>query len=136
MKAVRNITTKEELIAFAREMTLPDEVAEELPYEEGIQSLVSLLNDPLRAEEGADELREALSPDENGFRILAAMLRAAGTAGERALFCGMLVAVWLIVNELISVLENLAAVGVPGFAPLQRLLRHLKDSVEDRGGEK
>ncbi len=68
--------------------------------------------------------------------LLSGALRAAGAAGERALFCGMLVAVWLIVNELISVLENLAAVGVPGFAPLQRLLRHLKDSVEDRGGEK
>ena len=41
-------------------------------------------------------------------------------------------AVWLIINELISILENVAALGgpVPGF--LQKLLGRLKDTVEKK----
>ena len=32
------------------------------------------------------------------------------------------VAIWLIINELISILENLAAIGVPGFPRLEKIL--------------
>lgn len=45
------------------------------------------------------------------------------------LFCGLLVAIWLIINELISVMENLAAIGVPGFPRLSKLLERLKNTV-------
>ena len=43
-----------------------------------------------------------------------------------------IVVVWLIVNELISILENVAILGapVPGF--LQSLIKRLKVSVEDK----
>ena len=43
-----------------------------------------------------------------------------------------MVIVWLIINELISILENVAALGgpVPGF--LQKLLGRLKDTVEKK----
>lgn len=67
--------------------------------------------------------------------LLSGALAAAGAGVERTMFCGLLVAVWLTVNELISVLENLAAVGVPGFAPLEKLLRRLRDSAERSGDE-
>ena len=39
------------------------------------------------------------------------------------------VAIWLIINELISILENLAAIGVPGFPRLSKLLERLKNTV-------
>ena len=47
-----------------------------------------------------------------------------------------MVIVWLIINELISILENVAALGgpVPGF--LRKLLTRLKATVETKAGEK
>ena len=46
-----------------------------------------------------------------------------------------MVIVWLIINELISILENVAALGgpVPGF--LRKLLTRLKATVETKAGE-
>lgn len=49
------------------------------------------------------------------------------------MFCGLLVAIWLIINELISILENLAVIGVPGFPTLNKLLQRLKTVVENQG---
>lgn len=48
------------------------------------------------------------------------------------------VAIWLIINELISILENLAAIGVPGFSRLSKLLERLKNTVSkgDNADEK
>lgn len=48
------------------------------------------------------------------------------------------VAIWLIINELISVMENLAAIGVPGFPRLAKLLERLKNTVSkgDNADEK
>lgn len=48
------------------------------------------------------------------------------------------VAIWLIINELISILENLAAIGVPGFPRLSKLLERLKNTVSkgDNANEK
>ncbi len=45
------------------------------------------------------------------------------------------VAIWLIINELISILENLAAIGVPGFPRLEKILERLKNTVSkgDKG---
>ena len=62
--------------------------------------------------------------------LLTCALSAAGLDVELKLYCGLLVAVWLIVNELISILENLAAIGVPGFPALNRLLRRLRTAIE------
>ena len=44
------------------------------------------------------------------------------------------VTVWLTINELISVMENLAAIGVPGFPHLQRILKRLRRTVADESG--
>ena len=48
------------------------------------------------------------------------------------------VAIWLIINELISVMENFAAIGVPGFPRLSKLLERLKNTVSkgDNADEK
>ncbi len=48
------------------------------------------------------------------------------------------VAIWLIINELISILENLATIGVPGFPRLSKLLERLKNTVSkgDNADEK
>ena len=48
------------------------------------------------------------------------------------------IAIWLIINELISVMENLAAIGVPGFPRLSKLLERLKNTVSkgDNADEK
>ncbi|WP_418269225.1 phage holin family protein [Hominenteromicrobium sp.] len=48
------------------------------------------------------------------------------------------VAIWLIINELISILENLAAIGVPGFPRLEKILERLKNTVSkgDNADEK
>ena len=46
------------------------------------------------------------------------------------------VAIWLIINELISVMENLAAIGVPGFPRLEKILERLKNTVSEEEEEK
>ena len=48
------------------------------------------------------------------------------------------VTIWLIINELISILENLAAIGVPGFPRLSKLVERLKNTVSkgDNADEK
>lgn len=45
----------------------------------------------------------------------------------------LLITVWLIINELISILENLASIGIPLPAFLSKLLRHLAVVVEEAG---
>lgn len=46
-------------------------------------------------------------------------------------FCfGLIVTIWLIVNELISILENLEALHVPMPSFLRSLVGHLKNTVE------
>lgn len=41
-----------------------------------------------------------------------------------------LISVWLIINELLSIVENLKALGVPEIAFLSKLMSRLKDSVD------
>jgi toxin secretion/phage lysis holin len=49
-------------------------------------------------------------------------------------FCfGLIVIVWLIINELISILENLEALEVPMPRFLVSIVKHLKTAVEVRG---
>ena len=44
----------------------------------------------------------------------------------------LLVIIWLIINELISILENLAVIGVPGFTFLNKLIERIKTAVDDK----
>lgn len=48
-------------------------------------------------------------------------------------FFGLLVAIWLIINELISILENLTRIGTPMPDFLVRLVKSFKVSVESSG---
>ena len=49
-------------------------------------------------------------------------------------FCfGLIVTIWLIINELISILENLDALKVPMPKFLKNVVKHLKNAVEVRG---
>ena len=47
---------------------------------------------------------------------------------------GMIITVWLIINELISILENLGEMGVPLPSFLTSMIKTLKSKVEERGG--
>ena len=46
------------------------------------------------------------------------------------LWFGMLVTIWLIINEMISILENLGNIGVPIPAFLRKIIGRLKNTVE------
>ena len=50
-------------------------------------------------------------------------------------FFGLLVTVWLILNEIISILENLDRIGVPVPGFLRKVTRKLKQSVEKNGDD-
>ena len=53
-----------------------------------------------------------------------------------SVFFAVLVAVWLIINELISVLENLSRMGVPIPNFLKKLIDRLKNAVDEKGDNK
>lgn len=46
--------------------------------------------------------------------------------------CGLIVCVWLIINELISILENLSELGTPIPPFLVKIVHRLKDSVDSK----
>ena len=67
------------------------------------------------------------------------IIRTAGTKigvdlGEFYLF-GLLVTVWMILNECISILENIAVLGVPLPKFLAELVSRLKKAAEKKGDE-
>lgn len=49
-------------------------------------------------------------------------------------FCAILVIVWLILNECISILENIDKIGVPVPDFLMSLVKRLKSNTEQKGG--
>ena len=44
---------------------------------------------------------------------------------------GIIVVIWLIINEIISVLENLSSIGIPLPKFLQKIVGHLKNSINE-----
>ena len=48
---------------------------------------------------------------------------------------GLLVCIWLIINECISILENIAEIGGPKVPFLQKLLDRLKSKTEEKADE-
>lgn len=53
-----------------------------------------------------------------------------------SVFFAILVTVWLIINELISTLENLSRMGVPIPNFLKKIVNRLKTTVDESGGNK
>ena len=51
-------------------------------------------------------------------------------------FFGLLVTIWLVLNECISILENISEIGVPLPAFLMKLIEKLKKTVENTGEQK
>ncbi len=49
---------------------------------------------------------------------------------------GMIITIWLIINELISILENLGEMNIPLPQFLVNMVKTLKSRVEDTGGGK
>ena len=50
-------------------------------------------------------------------------------------FIGCFVAIWLICNEILSILENVGDIGVPLPGFLKKIVEHLKGTVEEKGEE-
>ena len=57
-------------------------------------------------------------------------ITAANITVNYNMWFGLLVAVWLIINEMISILENLSKLGVPIPDFLTKIIQRLKNSAE------
>lgn len=64
--------------------------------------------------------------------ILQSGFASAGIHFKPLYFFGLIVVIWLIINELISILENLATIGVPLPSFLKVLVIKLKSTVESK----
>ena len=64
--------------------------------------------------------------------ILYSALQQLGISNEITMLFGLIVTVWLIINELISILENLSKMDVPIPAFLTKIIKKLKTTVEDK----
>lgn len=64
--------------------------------------------------------------------LISAGLAAANVEISITYCCGLIVCVWLIINELISILENLSELGTPIPPFLVKIVHRLKDSVDSK----
>lgn len=64
--------------------------------------------------------------------LISAGLAAANVEISITYCCGLIVCVWLIINELISILENLAELGTPIPKFLVNVVHRLKNTVENK----
>lgn len=64
--------------------------------------------------------------------ILYSALSQIGIQSDVTMFFGLTVTVWLIINELISILENLSKLDVPIPKFLTSVIKKLKTTVEDK----
>lgn len=63
--------------------------------------------------------------------LIYSALGAVGVTVNCTLFFGLLVTIWLIINELISILENLSKIGVPLPRFITSIVKRLKNTVEN-----
>lgn len=65
--------------------------------------------------------------------LIASALVSIGISLQINYCFGMIITVWLIINELISILENLGEMGVPLPSFLTSMIKTLKSKVEEQG---
>jgi toxin secretion/phage lysis holin len=68
--------------------------------------------------------------------LLISGLKQVGISIGLSYFMGLMVTIWFIVNECISILENLSKLGVPLPAFLVSMVHRLKIVVDEKGEEK
>ena len=62
-------------------------------------------------------------------------LKGVGVDIKISYYLGLIVVIWLLINECISVLENLGEIGVPLPAFLIKGIKKLQKNIEDKGGK-
>ena len=67
--------------------------------------------------------------------LIYSALTHVGVESPVKMFFGLIVAIWLIINELLSILENLERLGVPIPKFLIKLIEKLKITVETKSGD-
>lgn len=67
--------------------------------------------------------------------LLQSGLKQVGLEVQAGYTIGTMVLIWLIINEMLSVLENLTALGVPLPGFLKKIVEKLKVSVDDTAEE-
>lgn len=68
--------------------------------------------------------------------LLISGLKQVGISISLSYFMGLMVTIWFIINECISILENLSTLGVPMPAFLVSMVHRLKIVVDEKGEEK
>lgn len=68
--------------------------------------------------------------------IISEALMLLGTDIKLSYYIGLVVTIWFIINELISILENLAEIGTPIPAFLTKIIKRLKVTVEKKTDSK
>lgn len=61
-------------------------------------------------------------------------LKGVGVSFDGSYYFGLIVTIWLIINECISILENLGELGVPLPGFLIKGIKKLQKNIEDKGG--
>lgn len=67
--------------------------------------------------------------------IICSALSSIGITSEVTMVFGLIVTIWLIINELISILENLTKLEVPIPDFLVKVISRLKNSVENKAND-
>ena len=67
--------------------------------------------------------------------LITLLTNQVGFTDSKTYFIGLIVIIWYIINESISILENTNAIGVPLPKFLKKLLKHFKETIEEKAGE-
>lgn len=67
--------------------------------------------------------------------IIGSALINVGVEAQQSYWFGMIITIWLIINELISILENLGEIGVPLPSFLVNAVKSLKNKVDSESGK-
>lgn len=67
--------------------------------------------------------------------LLYSGLKGVGINIEMSYYLGLIVVIWLLINECISILENLGEIGVPLPGFLINGIKKLQKNIEEKGGK-